>query len=256
MQFINLFFFYIRLFDDGAYILEPIQKRKEKILISEQNEIFLASEIFTTYSFATKEYDPKKYEFYKQYWHLDLLESSFHYNSIKYHKLIFEEAFNFATQIYSNKNLRNYILRFFESLCYFKKKELDHCLISLWYIIEKYIDQKWLDKFEEMNNKGLSKNKRNKLKNRMYSHSLYTLSSKIDLLFSFNLMDSNQFTQLRKFNKVRNNLIHDFIIPSKNMVLNLMKFILNLLKTEFLKILSPLIPKIEQKLNLDSIFPI
>lgn len=254
MQFINLFLFYIRLFDDGIYILEPIQRNKIKILISEQNEIYLASEIFATYTFVTKETDPKKYEFYKQYWHLDFLESSFHYNSIKYHKSIFDEAFNFSTQIYPYKNLRNYILRFFESLCYFKKKELDHCLISLWYIIEKYIDQKWMDFIEEMNNEGLSKNKRDKLKNRMYSHSLYTLSSKIDLLFSFKLMDSNQFTQLRKFNKVRNNLIHDFIIPSKKMVLDLMKFILNLFKTDFIKILTPLIPKIEQKLNLDSLF--
>ena len=216
----------------------------------------MASEIFTTFLFATKEYDPKKYEFYTKYWYLDLLESSFHYSSIKYHKFIFEEAFNFATQIYSIKNLRNFILRFFESLCYFKKKELDHCLISLWYIIEKYIEQKWLDKIEEMNNEGLSNKNRDQLRNRMYSYSLYTLSSKIDLLLSFNLIDSNQFTQLRKFNKVRNNLIHDFIIPNKKIVLDLIKFILDLFKTEFLKILSPLIPKIEQKLNLESIFPI
>ena len=254
-QFINLFLFYIRLFDDGIYILEPIQRNKEKILISEQNEIILASEMFTTYIFATKGYDPKKYDFYKRYWHLDTLESSFHYNSIKYHKSIFDEAFNFSTHIYPNINLRNYILRFFESLCYFQKKELDHCLISLWYIIEKCIDQKWEDVIEEINNEGLPNKKRDKLKNRMYSYSLYTLSSKIDLLFSFNLIDINHFTLLREINNVRNKLIHDFIIPSKKIVLDLINFILRLFKTDFIKILNPLIPKIETKLKIESIFP-
>ncbi len=255
IQFINLFLFYIRLFDDGIYILEPLQKNKEKILISERNEIILASEMFATYNFATKEYDPKKYEFYKQYWHLDFLESSFHYNSVKYHKSIFEEAFYFSTQIYPSINLRNYILRFFESLCFFQKKELDHCLISLWYIIEKYIDQKWEDIIKEINKKGLSKSNKDKLKNRMYSHSVYTLSSKIDLLFSFNFIDTNQFTLLREFNNVRNKLIHNFIVPSKKNVLNLIDFILRLFKTDFIKILNPLIPKIEKKLKIESIFP-
>ena len=255
IQFINLFLFYVRLFDDSIYILEPIQKNNEKILISEQNEIHLASEMFTTGFFTTKEYDPKKYEFYKNYWYLDSLESSFHLKSIIYHSSIFDEAFNFSTQIYPNKNLRTYIIRFFESLCYFKKKEYDHCFISLWYIIEKYIDQKWVDVVGEINTEDLSKKKREKLKNRMESHSLYTLSSKIDILLTLKLIDSNQFAHLRNFNKYRNNLIHSFIIPSRNVVLDLMEFILNLFKTDFIKILSPLIPKIEEKLDLDSIFP-
>ncbi len=255
IQFINLFLFYIRLFDDGIYILESLQKNKEKILISEQNEITLASEMFSTFIFAFKGYDPKKYEFYQQYWHLDSLESISHYNSIKYHKSIFNEAFDFSTKIYPNKNLRNYILRFFESLGYFQKRELDHCLISLWYIIEKYIDQKWEDAIEEINDEGLSKNKRDKLKNRLYSHSHYTLSSKIDLLFSFNLIGTDQFTQLREFNSVRNKLVHDFIIPSKRIVLDLINFILRIFKTDFINILTTLVPKIEKKLNMESIFP-
>ena len=254
-QFVNLFLFYIRLFDDGIYILEPLQKNEEKVLISEQKEIILASEMFATYIFATKGYDPKKYEFYKQYWYLDSFESISQYNSIKYHKSIFEEAFNFSIQIYQNKNLRNYILRFFESLCYFQKKELDHCLISLWYIIEKYIDQKWEDIIEEINKEGLSNKKRDNLKNRMYSHSVFTLSSKIDILFSFNLINTEQFTQLREYNNVRNKLIHDFVIPSVKIVLNLIEFILILFKTDFKNILTPLIPKIEDKLKIESIFP-
>lgn len=255
MQFINLFLFYIRLIDDSIYILEPIQKNKEKLLISEQNEIYLASEMFNTFLLASKEYDPKKYEFYKNYWYLDSLESSFHLKSIIYHSSIFDEAFNFSTQIYLNKNLRTYIIRFFESLCYFKKKEYDHCFISLWYIIEKYIDQKWVDVVGKINTEDLSKKKREKLKNRMESHSLYTLSSKIDILLTLKLIDSNQFAHLRNFNKYRNNLIHSFTIPSRNVVLDLMEFILNLFKTDFIKILGPLIPKIEEKLDLDSIFP-
>jgi len=255
IQFINLFLFYIRLFDNSIYNLEPLQKNEEKVLISEQKELILASEMFDTLSFASKGYDPKKYEFYKQYWYLDSFESISHYNSIKYHDSIFEEAYNFSSQIYPNENLRNFILRFFESICYFQKKELDHCFSSLWYIIEKYIDQKWEDIIEEINTKGLSNTKKKKLKRRMHSYNVYTLSSKIDLLFSFNLINTEQYTQLRKFNIVRNKLIHDFTIPSVNIVLNLMELILILFKTDFLNILIPIIPNIEDKLTIESIFP-
>jgi len=255
IQFINLFLFYIRLFDDSIYILEPIQKKKEKILVSEQNEILLASEMFTTYSLKTKEYDPKKYEFYKNYWYLDSLESIFHLKSMMYHSTMFDEAFNFSTQLYPNKNLRNYVIHFFESLCYFKKKELDHCLISLWNIIEKFIDQKWVDIVEESSDTELSEKLKKELRKRMYSHNIYTISSKIDLLFFLKFIDANQFTRLRNFNKCRNNLIHDFISPSKNLVIDLMEFILNLFKTDFIKILNPLIPNIEENLDLDSILP-
>lgn len=194
---------------------------------------------------------PHKDEFYRNYWHLDKIESIFPLISINLLDNIFENAYNFMINIFPNENLRDYINLLFKSIVYYRNRDYKLSFFLSWLILEDFIIRKWEEIIKEgVRNKEFSKREFEKdLKKRLKAFKDYPTSSKIDLLLLYNKISVEKFEKLRNLNNKRNNLIHSFEIDVPDIADTSIELAILILKEEYSNILNKLIENIDEKFN-------
>ncbi|MHA1875159.1 MAG: hypothetical protein ACTSUC_01795 [Promethearchaeota archaeon] len=254
LDFVNLFFFFLRIVGfNVTYIISQNKYHQEKIFYKKNSEFPFLNK--TKISNSIELIDPLRYDFYSNYWYIDNLgifipqKTSLlmkHYN----YKLeeLFELAYHFSIKILKYKTLSTDIVMFFEALSNFISGDYYLCYLTSWNIIERFIDIKW-EIFVE--NFTIKNNLSNDFRKHMLNFQNYSTSEKIYALLSHNLIETNLFNNLKKFNKIRNKVIHDRFIPDANLTYQILEVNLVIIKKEYQDEIIQLINNFQENFNLD-----